>query len=41
LIAEGKTEEEIIDRLKLSRRELDYHLKTLEWGFCIGRMVGG
>uniref|UniRef100_A0A7C3MEL6 ArsR family transcriptional regulator n=1 Tax=Archaeoglobus fulgidus TaxID=2234 RepID=A0A7C3MEL6_ARCFL len=40
LIAEGKTEEEITDILKLSRRELDYHLKTLEWGFCIEKKDG-
>jgi len=37
LIAEGRGEDEIVEELKLSRKQLDYHLKILEWGFCIQR----
>lgn len=37
MIAEGKSEEEIMGKLNLSKKELDYHLKVLEWGFCIER----
>jgi predicted transcriptional regulator len=35
LIDEGKTEEEIMSILGLSEQQLRYHLKVLEWGFCI------
>jgi len=41
MIAEGKSEEEIMEKLNLSKKELDYHLKILEWGFCIERKDGG
>ncbi|AAB91116.1 MULTISPECIES: winged helix-turn-helix domain-containing protein [Archaeoglobus] len=41
MIAEGKNEDEIMEKLKLSKKELDYHLKILEWGFCIERKDGG
>ncbi len=41
MIAEGKSEEEIMEKLKLSKKELDYHLKILEWGFCIEKKDGG
>lgn len=37
LIDEGKTEEEIKSALSLSEQQLSYHLKILEWGFCIER----
>ncbi len=37
LIDEGKTEEEIMSALSLSEQQLNYHLKILEWGFCIER----
>jgi|Deesub1362A_J573_1020465.scaffolds.fasta_scaffold00263_11 predicted transcriptional regulator len=37
LIAEGRSEEEILEILKLSKKQLDYHLEILEWGFCIHR----
>lgn len=40
MIAEGKNEEEIMEKLNLSKKELDYHLKILEWGFCIERKDG-
>jgi len=41
MIAEGKSEEEMMEKLNLSKKELDYHLKILEWGFCIERKDGG
>jgi predicted transcriptional regulator len=37
LISEGKKEGEIRDELNLSERELEFHLKFLEHGFCIER----
>ncbi len=37
LISEGKGLNKIKDELKLSDKELEYHLKILEWGFCIER----
>ena len=37
LIAEGKSEDEMMKILKLSKKQLDYHLEILEWGFCIHR----
>jgi predicted transcriptional regulator len=37
LIEEGKGEAEIADELNISMKELEYHLKILEWGFCIER----
>ncbi|MBO8179906.1 MAG: helix-turn-helix transcriptional regulator [Archaeoglobus sp.] len=40
MIAEGKSEEEIMEKLNLSKKELDYHLKILEWGFCVERKDG-
>jgi len=35
MIDEGKSEEEILNILRIDKKELDYHLKILEWGFCI------
>ncbi len=40
LIAMGKSESEIVRELGISRKDLDYHLKILEWGFCITRVDG-
>ena len=37
LIAEGKNEDEILETLGLSKKQLDYHLEILQWGFCIHR----
>ncbi len=37
LISKGKGLNKIKDELKLSDKELEYHLKILEWGFCIER----
>ena len=37
LIAEGKNEDEILETLELSKKQLDYHLEILQWGFCIHR----
>lgn len=41
MISEGKSEEDIMSELRISRKELDYHLKILEWGFCIERDENG
>ncbi len=41
LIAEGFDEEKIMKKLNLTKKELDYHLKILEWGFCIERSGDG
>ncbi len=38
LIAEGKSVKEIKQELNMNDRELEYHLKILEWGFCIKRV---
>jgi predicted transcriptional regulator len=35
LIDEGKNQAEICNELNLSERQLQYHLRILEWGFCI------
>lgn len=35
LIAQGKSVQEIAEELKISNSELEFHLKVLEWGFCI------
>ncbi len=40
LIDEGKNESEIASELGLSRKQLEYHLKILEWGFCIENRDG-
>lgn len=40
LIREGKSVDEIERILGLERGELEYHLKILEWGFCIVRNGG-
>lgn len=40
LIAMGKDEDEIMKELNISRKELDYHLRILEWGFCITKEGG-
>ncbi len=40
LIAMGKDEDEIMKELNISRKELDYHLRILEWGFCIVKEEG-
>jgi len=37
LIADGKSEDEILEILKLSKKQLNYHLEILQWGFCIHR----
>ncbi|MBO8182346.1 MAG: helix-turn-helix transcriptional regulator [Archaeoglobus sp.] len=37
LIAKGLNKSEIMDELKLSEQQLDYHLRLLEHGFCIKR----
>jgi len=37
MISEGKSEEDIMSELRINRKELNYHLKILEWGFCIER----
>ena len=37
LIKEGKSVGEIEEILGIDRSELEYHLKILEWGFCIIR----
>jgi predicted transcriptional regulator len=37
LIAKGCTEAEIVEKLNLSNKKLDYHLRVLEHGFCIKR----
>ena len=37
LIDEGKSEDEIVSELGLKKNQLEYHLKILEWGFCIER----
>ncbi|WP_290597385.1 MULTISPECIES: winged helix-turn-helix domain-containing protein [unclassified Archaeoglobus] len=41
MIAEGKNEEEIVEKLGISKKELEYHLRMLEWGFCIERTEEG
>ena len=41
LIDEGKNEEEIMLETNLTEKQLGYHLKILEWGFCIGRKGNG
>ncbi|RLI77236.1 ArsR family transcriptional regulator [Archaeoglobales archaeon] len=38
LIDEGKSEEEVMKILSLTRKQLNYHLKVLEWGFCIEKV---
>jgi predicted transcriptional regulator len=35
LIDDGRTEKEILSELGLRENQLQYHLKILEWGFCI------
>ncbi len=35
MIDDGRNEEEILKILRIDKKELDYHLKILEWGFCI------
>ncbi len=37
LLDEGKSEEEIMHSLSLTEKQLEYHLRILEWGFCIER----
>ncbi len=37
LISEGKELNAIKNELNLDDKELEYHLKILEWGFCIER----
>ncbi|WP_290596217.1 MULTISPECIES: helix-turn-helix domain-containing protein [unclassified Archaeoglobus] len=37
MIQEGKSEEEIMQSLSITKKQLDYHLKILEYGFCIKR----
>ncbi|WP_202320293.1 winged helix-turn-helix domain-containing protein [Archaeoglobus neptunius] len=41
LIAHGKSEDEIMEELKISRKELEYHIQILEWGFCIEKTDEG
>ena len=40
LVKEGKSEAEIGKILGLDRRQLEYHLRILEWGHCIDRSDG-
>ncbi|MBO8183357.1 MAG: winged helix-turn-helix transcriptional regulator [Archaeoglobus sp.] len=40
LIDEGKLDGEIRWELGLNESQLNYHLKILEWGFCIERKNG-
>ena len=41
LIAEGVRDERgLMERLGISKSELDYHLRVLEWGFCVKRRSG-
>ncbi|RLI76646.1 ArsR family transcriptional regulator [Archaeoglobales archaeon] len=37
LLKEGKNYDEIMMALKLNENNFEYHLKILEWGFCIER----
>jgi len=37
LVKDGKNLDEIKKELSLNEKQLDYHLKILEWGFCIER----
>ena len=37
LLKEEKSYDEIIDALNLDEKNFEYHLKLLEWGFCIER----
>lgn len=37
LLKEGKNYDEIMEYLKLNEKNFEYHLKLLEWGFCIER----
>ena len=37
LLKEGKNYDEIMMALKLNEKNFEYHLKILEWGFCIER----
>ncbi|MET1124206.1 MAG: helix-turn-helix domain-containing protein [Archaeoglobaceae archaeon] len=32
-----KNLDEIAEKLKISREQLEYHVKVLEWGFCVER----
>jgi len=41
LIDEGKDEKEIMETLCLTKKQLDYHIKILEWGFCIEKVGKG
>jgi len=41
MVPEGKSETEIANSLGLSDKELDYHLRMLEWGFCIEKTDKG
>ncbi|AAB91060.1 MULTISPECIES: helix-turn-helix domain-containing protein [Archaeoglobus] len=38
MLDKGRSEEEIMQTLSLSKKQLDYHLKVLEAGFCIERV---
>ena len=35
LLDQGKSEQEIMKELNLTEKQLEYHLKILEWGFCV------
>lgn len=41
MVAEGRSEGEIQELLGISKKELEYHLQVLEWGFCIERTENG
>lgn len=41
MVAEGRSESEIQELLGISKKELEYHLQVLEWGFCIERTENG
>ncbi|WP_457590392.1 winged helix-turn-helix domain-containing protein [Geoglobus sp.] len=40
LVKDGRNEDEIKRELGLDDRQLEYHLKVLEWGHCIDRSGG-
>ncbi|RLI79968.1 ArsR family transcriptional regulator [Archaeoglobales archaeon] len=37
MLKEGKNYDEMMNALKLNEKNFEYHLKLLEWGFCIER----
>lgn len=37
MLKEGKNYDEIMNKLNLNEKNFEYHLRLLEWGFCIER----